>query len=132
MNYLMVNADWSQRCVVDSNTEAWQPSPAALVHRRVLERNGAELARATSIVRYDAGAKFHSHEHTLGEEILVLDGTLSDEFGDYGPGTYLKNSSGSQMGRIDGDRIYDGSGHQIGRADGLRRMQIIVYFYFFM
>jgi anti-sigma factor ChrR (cupin superfamily) len=95
MNYLMVNADWSQRCVVDSNTEAWQPSPAALVHRRVLERNGAELARATSIVRYDAGAKFHSHEHTLGEEILVLDGTLSDEFGDYGPGTYLKNSSGS-------------------------------------
>jgi len=29
-------------------------------------------------------------------------------------------------------RMYDGSGHQIGRADGLRRMQIIVYFYFFM
>jgi hypothetical protein len=26
----------------------------------------------------------------------------------------------------------DGSGHQIGRADGLRRMQIIVYFYFFI
>jgi hypothetical protein len=25
------------------------------------------------------------------------------------------------MGRIDGERIYDGSGRQIGRADGLRR-----------
>jgi hypothetical protein len=36
------------------------------------------------------------------------------------------------MGRIDGDRLYDGSGHQIGRADGLRRMQMIVFFYFFM
>jgi hypothetical protein len=60
-----------------------------------LERNGGEVARATSIVRYDAGAKFNVHEHGLGKEILVLDGTLSDEFGDYGPGTYLKNPSGS-------------------------------------
>jgi len=95
INHLTVNADLSQRCVVDSNTVAWQPSPSPLVHRRVLERNGAEVARATSIVRYDAGAKFHAHEHPLGEEILVLEGTLSDEFGDYGPGTYLKNPAGS-------------------------------------
>ena len=36
------------------------------------------------------------------------------------------------MGRIDGERIYDGSGRQIDRADGLCRMQMIVYFYFFM
>ena len=42
------------------------------------------------------------------------------------------DASGRQVGRIDGDRIYDGSGRQIGRADGLRRMQIIIYFYFFM
>jgi anti-sigma factor ChrR (cupin superfamily) len=60
-----------------------------------LERDGGEIARATSIVRYDAGAKFDLHEHGLGEEILVLDGTLGDEFGDYGPGTYLKNPPGS-------------------------------------
>jgi hypothetical protein len=33
---------------------------------------------------------------------------------------------------IDGERIYDASGRQIGRADGLRRMQIVIYFYFFM
>jgi anti-sigma factor ChrR (cupin superfamily) len=95
MNTLILNADLSQRCVVDGNTLAWQPSPSPLVHRRLLERNGGEVARATSIVRYDAGAKFNLHEHALGEEILVLDGTLSDEFGDYGPGTYLKNPAGS-------------------------------------
>ena len=29
-------------------------------------------------------------------------------------------------------RMVDGNGHQIGRAEGLRRMQVIVYFYFFM
>ena len=44
----------------------------------------------------------------------------------------LYSASGSQLGRIDGERIYDGSGRQIGRADGLRRMQMIIYFYFFM
>jgi len=47
-------------------------------------------------------------------------------------GDRLYSASGSQMGRIDGERIFDGSGRQIGRADGLRRMQIIIYFYFFM
>jgi hypothetical protein len=31
------------------------------------------------------------------------------------------------MGRINGERIYDGSGRQIRRADGLRRMQLIMY-----
>ena len=95
MNTLLLNDDLSQRCVVDGNTLPWQPSPSPLVHRRLLERNGGEVARATSIVRYEAGAKFDLHEHALGEEILVLEGTLSDEFGDYGPGTFLKNPSGS-------------------------------------
>lgn len=47
-------------------------------------------------------------------------------------GDRLYSASGSAMGRIDGDRLYDGSGRQIGRADGLRRMQMIVFFYFFM
>ena len=47
-------------------------------------------------------------------------------------GDRLYSASGTQMGRIDGERIYDGSGRQIGRADGLRRMQMIIYFYFFM
>ena len=91
----MVHADTTQRCVVDSNTLPWQPSPSPLVQRRLLERNGAEVARATSIVRYAPGAAFPSHTHDLGEEILVLDGTLGDEFGSYGPGTYLKNPPGS-------------------------------------
>ena len=47
-------------------------------------------------------------------------------------GDRLYSASGSAMGRIDGDRLYDGSGRQIGRADGLRRMPMIVFFYFFM
>ena len=95
MNMLQLNADFSQRCVVDSNNLPWQASPSPQVHRRLLERIGGEVARATSVVRYAAGARFDVHSHDLGEEILVLEGTLSDESGVYGPGTYLKNPPGS-------------------------------------
>ena len=95
MNMLQLNADFSQRCIVDSNSLPWQASPSPQVHRRLLERIGGEVARATSVVRYAAGARFDTHRHDLGEEILVLEGTLSDESGVYGPGTYLKNPPGS-------------------------------------
>jgi anti-sigma factor ChrR (cupin superfamily) len=96
MDTTQLNTDFSRRCVVNSDALAWQNSPSPMVHRRLLERDGGEVARATSIVRYAAGASFASHLHELGEEILVLEGTLSDEAGDYGPGTYLKNPPGSR------------------------------------
>ncbi len=93
---IQLNADRSLRCVVNSHTLLWQASPLPTVERRLLERDGGEVARATSVVRYAPGARFSEHLHALGEEILVLDGTLSDEAGDYGPGTYLKNPPGSR------------------------------------
>lgn len=92
---IQLHTDLSQRCVVDSSTLPWQTSPSPAVHRKLLERDGGEIARATSVVRYDEGARFEAHLHELGEEILVLEGSLSDEFGTYGPGTYLKNPPGS-------------------------------------
>ena len=91
----MLNADFSERVVLDTLQLPWQQSPSPQVWRRLLERDGGEVARATSIVRYDAGAIFPAHGHDLGEEIIVLDGVFSDEHGDYGPGTYIKNPPGS-------------------------------------
>jgi anti-sigma factor ChrR (cupin superfamily) len=93
--HITLNADLSQRCVVNSQTLDWVASPAAGVSRRLLERDGGEVARATSVVRYAAGARFDAHTHGGGEEILVLEGTLQDEHGVYGPGTYIKNPVGS-------------------------------------
>ncbi len=95
MKALSLNADVAQRCILNSHALPWQPSPSPLVQRRLLARDGGEVARATSVVRYDPGAQFDLHTHALGEEILVLEGTLSDESGDYGPGTYIKNPPGS-------------------------------------
>ena len=65
------------------------------VERRLLDRQGGEVARATSIVRYLPGSRFERHTHGGGEEILVLAGTFSDELGDYPAGTYLRNPAGS-------------------------------------
>jgi len=47
-------------------------------------------------------------------------------------GDYLFDGNGKQIGRIQGDYLYDSSGKQIGRTDRLRRMQKIIFFYFFM
>lgn len=93
---MQVNADINQRVVVDSNTLEWLPSPLAGVERRPLERFAAESGKATSIVRYAPGSSFRSHSHPAGEEILVLDGTFTDEFGEYPRGYWIKNPPGSQ------------------------------------
>jgi anti-sigma factor ChrR (cupin superfamily) len=86
-----INADFSQRVVVATNDMPWIPSPQAGVERRMLDRIGGEVARATSLVRYAAASSFPAHEHSLGEEFLVLSGVFSDEHGDYPTGTYVRN-----------------------------------------
>ena len=92
---IQLNADWSKRCAIQSHDLPWLASPSPLVRRRLLERDGGEVARATSVVRYAPGARFSAHPHDQGEEIFVLEGTFSDESGHHGPGTYLKNPPGS-------------------------------------
>jgi anti-sigma factor ChrR (cupin superfamily) len=91
-----LHADLNQRAVVDTNALAWLPSPLEGVERRLLDRRGGEVARATSIVRYAPGSRFAHHVHRGGEEILVLEGIFSDEHGDYAAGTYLRNPAGSR------------------------------------
>lgn len=105
---MQLNANLAQRAVVHHPSLPWVPAPASGIHRRLIERDGAEVARATSVVRYDAGAQFPNHSHDLGEEIFVLEGTLSDEHGHYGPGTYLKNPPGTSHapGSADGCTLF--------------------------
>lgn len=74
---------------------AWIASPAAGVERKLLEREGDEIARATSVVRYAPMCRFPRHVHERGEEFLVLAGEFCDERGRYGAGTYVRNPPGS-------------------------------------
>lgn len=86
-----LNADFTQRVVVHAARMPWVASPIAGVERRMLDRIGDEVARATSIVRYAPNSRFSPHTHGGGEEFLVLDGVFEDEHGDYPAGSYIRN-----------------------------------------
>ena len=86
-----LNADFSQRVAVHSARMPWVASSMAGVDRRMLDRIGDEVARATSIVRYAPGSHFSPHTHGGGEEFLVLEGVFTDEFGEFPAGLYIRN-----------------------------------------
>jgi len=86
-----INADFTRRAVVHAATLDWTPSPTPGVERRMLDRIGGEVARATSIVRYASHSHFPRHTHGGGEEFLVLEGVFQDEHGDYPAGYYIRN-----------------------------------------
>ena len=86
-----LNADFDANVVVRPADNEWVASPMAGVDRMMLDRIGAEVARATSIVRYAPGSAFSAHVHGGGEEFVVLDGVFSDEHGDFPAGSYIRN-----------------------------------------
>ncbi|MBN8430181.1 cupin domain-containing protein [Microbulbifer salipaludis] len=90
-----INADFDQRVVIRPDQYQWVDSPMPGVERMMLDRIGDEVARATSIVRYQPFSEFSSHAHSGGEEFFVLDGVFSDEHQDYGKGSYVRNPIGT-------------------------------------
>ena len=92
---MRINDELSKPVLVHAAKMDWVASPSAGVDRRMLFRIGAEVARATSIVRYAPASAFPRHTHGGGEEILVLEGVFQDEHGDYPAGTYFRNPPGT-------------------------------------
>ncbi len=86
-----LNADFTKRVVMHADEIDWLSSPMPGVDRRMLDRIGDEVARATTIVRYAPNSKFSPHIHTGGEEFIVLEGVFQDEHGDFGAGSYIRN-----------------------------------------
>ena len=80
-----LNADFSRRaaCTREARLDALADGRR---RRRMLDRIGEEVARATSIVRY-APQPLLGPSHGGGEEFLVLDGVFQDEHGDYPAGS---------------------------------------------
>jgi hypothetical protein len=101
---MQLNADFSRRVAVHAAELPWTASPIAGVERRMLDRVGGEVARATSLVRYAPNSRFSPHTHDGGEEFLVLEGVFSDEHGDFPAGSYIRNpptsrhTPGSRLG----------------------------------
>ena len=71
-----------------------------------IERRGGETAELplyqqdgydgrTCLIRIAPGGSVPHHAHPWGEEVLVLDGTLEDEFGTYPRGTWIRSPLGT-------------------------------------
>ena len=86
-----LNANFDERAVVHAASIPWTASPTPGVDRRMLDRIGEEVARATTIVRFAPDSHFPPHIHKGGEEFLVLDGVFQDEQGDFPAGSYVRN-----------------------------------------
>jgi hypothetical protein len=86
-----LNADFNCRATVHCDAIGWVDSPMPGVSRKMLDRVGDEVARATSVVRYAPCSHFSAHTHGGGEEFVVLDGVFQDEHGDYPTGSYVRN-----------------------------------------
>lgn len=88
---MRVNAEFDRRTLVRFAENDWVASPMPGVERKMLDRIGEEVARATTIVRFAPGSAFSAHTHDGGEEYLVLEGTFQDEDGDFPVGAYVRN-----------------------------------------
>lgn len=86
-----INDDFAARAAVHADALDWVPSPMPGVERKMLDRVGGEVARATTLVRYAPGSHFSPHVHSGGEEFIVLDGVFQDEHGNYPAGSYVRN-----------------------------------------
>ncbi len=92
---MQVNADLSQLALVRHADLTYVASPSAGVSRGMLSRDGDEVARATTLVRYAPDTSFPPHVHAAGEDFLVLEGTFADDLGRYPTGTFVRNEIGS-------------------------------------
>ena len=90
-----LNMDFDEPVCMLPDQYDWVASPADGVSRVPLERVSPESGHKTSFVQFSPDSYFPAHAHPLGEEIYVLEGVFSDEFGDYPAGTYLRNPPGS-------------------------------------
>jgi anti-sigma factor ChrR (cupin superfamily) len=92
---MQLNSDFSKFAVVRPADYEWVDSPIPGVKRMMLDRIGDEVARATSLVRYEPNSTFSSHVHGGGEEFFVLEGEFGDEHQTYPAGTYVRNPIGT-------------------------------------
>jgi anti-sigma factor ChrR (cupin superfamily) len=83
-----LDADDRQRVVVYPSQHRWQPGLVEGLQVFSLDQFGTAH---TALVRWAPNTYFSRHQHHGGEEILVLEGTFQDEFGDYPSGTWIRS-----------------------------------------
>jgi len=96
MDWISLNSEKSEMQLVKVCEVEWvETSQAGGVHRKMIERLGGEVARATTVVKFDPDQAFPRHSHAGGEEFLVLEGVWRDDYGSFSKYSYIRNYIGS-------------------------------------
>lgn len=93
---MQLNNDFARAVVVNTLEIPWQQEQSSEVLFRMLEQSNSECSRTTSITRLKSGAVISPLENVAGEEIIVFEGTYTDESGEYPAGSYIKNSTATR------------------------------------
>jgi anti-sigma factor ChrR (cupin superfamily) len=91
-----MHADVNARALVETQAVPWLATADGEGACKPLDSLEAG-AGTTTLVRATAGAVFAPPDGVQGEEILVLDGTLTDLRGVWSAGAYLRNPPGAAM-----------------------------------
>ena len=85
------------RAALDIRGVVFEPGMTPGLSRAPLH---ADLDGNVTLLRFDRGAHIADHHHDDGEELFVLDGELTDEFGSYGVHDWLRQPHDSHH-RVD-------------------------------
>ncbi len=97
--------------VTDTHAADWPLQLAPGVKAMPLHEFKDELV---TMIRWAPNTPFKEHTHHGGEEVFVIEGCFSDEYGDYPAGTWLRNpdqSSHNAFTRDEGALLFLKAGH---------------------
>ena len=100
-----------QPVVINTRDAEWSPQYEPGVD--VMPLHHFENERV-SLVRWAPNTPFREHTHHGGEEAFVIEGCVSDEYGDYPAGTWVRNpdkSCHTPFTRDEGALLYVKAGH---------------------
>ena len=97
--------------VIDTHKAEWSPQYEPGVDVRSLHHFENERV---SLIHWAPNTPFREHTHKGGEETFVIEGCVSDEYGDYPAGTWVRNpdkSCHTPFTRDEGALLYVKAGH---------------------
>lgn len=82
-----MNSDYDQRVLIDTDTLSWEPTDQAGVFKKLLSsRDNAE----TALIELKANTVLSPSSKINSVELLVLEGSYINEFGEFPHGSYLR------------------------------------------
>jgi anti-sigma factor ChrR (cupin superfamily) len=102
----------NRRVVIDTTRAAWERSDVEGLQRQLLY-DSLETGERVTLEKLAAGAALPFAKCDGGEEIFLLEGTLADDCGQYGAGTWIRSPAGwrSKLGADEGAVFWAKRGH---------------------